>query len=198
MPNLSSLQHQKILVLILAGLGVGSFLVSISGASDAQAISAHKVVDRAIRQSPRFCEGRRYANANVQPVVDSIVSTESTSDRVNLSTTARLEINDDRPIPLQSAHITLKEAQVAVALSQAHLDIARINLIEFQAKHDRHKILSQQGKVSRQQLDTAKAAYVLAQSQHRSALIGLQESTAQLVAAKAEVSRLGRKANAEI
>jgi hypothetical protein len=190
MPNISSPQHQKILVLILAGLGVGSFLVSISGASDAQATSARKVVDRAIGQSPHF--------ANVQPVVGSIVSTESTSDRVNLSTTARLEINDDRPIPLQSAQITLKEAQVAVALSQAHLDIARINLIEFQAKHDSHKILSQQGKVSRQQLDTAKAAYALAQSQHRSASIGLQESTAQLVAAKAEVSRLGRKANAEL
>lgn len=180
MPTISP-QQQKIIGLILAGLGVGSLFISISSVSDAEATSARQVADRAIGQ----------------PVVASIVSSASTADRGNLSTAARVETNEDRPAPLQPAHVTLKEAQVAVALSQAHLAQARINLIEFQAKHDDSKILSQQGKVSRQQLDTAKAAYTLAQSQHRSALIGLQECTAQLVAAKAEVSKLGRKANTE-
>lgn len=107
----------------------------------------------------------------------------------------QVKVKDDRPVPLQSARVTLKEAQLAVALSQTHLAQARLNLIEFQAKHNSTKILSQQGQVSRQQADTAKAAYDLAQAQHSSALIEVQECTAQLVAAKAEVCRLGRKAN---
>jgi hypothetical protein len=57
------------------------------------------------------------------------------------------------------------------------------------------KVLSAQGKVSRQQLDTAKTAHELAKLQHSSASIGLQECTTQLVAAKAEVRRLKREAN---
>jgi transposase InsO family protein len=177
MPSITP-QQQKILGSILVGLGVGSLFISISSSYDARSTYAPKVAERAI----------------VQPVA-SIGSSKSTADRVNLSTTTREQIRADRSVPFQSAHVTLKEARVAVALSQAHVAQARINLIEFQAKHDNSKILSQQGKFSSQQLDTAKAAYALAQSQHRSALIGLQECTAQLVAAKAEVSRLGRKAN---
>jgi multidrug resistance efflux pump len=129
------------------------------------------------------------------PLVAPIVSSELTSDRGDLSTTARVTAQQQQPSPLQSAHVNLKEAKVAVKLSQAQLAQARINLIEFRAKHNSSKILSAQGKVNRQHADTAKAAYELAQLQHKSASIGLQESQAQLVAAQAEVSKLGRKAN---
>jgi hypothetical protein len=102
---------------------------------------------------------------------------------------------ENQPIRLNSAQIALEDAKVAVSLSQAQLAQARMNLTEFQAKHDSAKILSAQGKVSRQEADTAKAAYNLAQLQHNAASIGLQESTAQIIAAKAEVSKLGCKPN---
>ncbi|WP_373542763.1 hypothetical protein [Chamaesiphon sp.] len=176
MPTTSP-QHNKILVSILAGLGVGLIVVSISGSCDANSNCVPQVA-----QNPMGL-----------PLVAPIVSSEPTSDRGDFSTPARVKVKDDRPAPLQSAQIDRQEAQVAVSLSQAQLAQARINLIEFQAKYDSAKILAQQGQVSRQQLDTAKAAYNLAQVQHRAALIGVQDSTAQLVAAKAEVSRLSRK-----
>jgi hypothetical protein len=175
-------QQQKILVSTLTGVGVGLIVVSISGSCDAQATCTRRqVVGRSI----------------ALPLVAPIVSSESTSDGGDLSTTAQIDVKNDRSAQLNSAQIALKEAQVAVSLSQAQLAQARINLIEFRAKHNSAKILSQQAKVSRQQADTAKAAYELAQLQHSSALTGLQECTAQLVAAKAEVRRLGRKTNTE-
>jgi hypothetical protein len=177
----NSPQQQKILIAILAGLGVGSIVVSISGSCDAQSICFRQVADR-----------------SMLPLVAPIASSKSISDGGDLSTTAGIDVKNDRSARLNSAQIALKEAQVAVSLSQAHLAQARINLIEFRAKHNSAKILSQQDKVSRQQADTAKAAYELAQLQHSSALTGLQECTAQLVAAKAEFRRLGRKADTEI
>ncbi|WP_310411026.1 hypothetical protein [Chamaesiphon sp. OTE_8_metabat_110] len=124
------------------------------------------------------------------PLVPPIVSSDLTSEP-DTSTTTRVALKENQPVRLNSAQIAIREAQVAVSLSQAQLAQARVNLSEFQAKHDRVKILSAQGKVSRKQTDLAVAAYKLAQLQHSSAAIGLQESTAQLIAAKAEVSKSG-------
>jgi hypothetical protein len=120
------------------------------------------------------------------PIVPPMVSSDP-----DLGTTAG-EAVKQQPVRPNSTQITLKEAQVAVDLSQAQLAQARINLAKFQAKHDNAKILAAQGKVSRQAAATAKAAYKLAQLQHSSAAIGLQASQAQLIAAKAEVSKLGK------
>jgi hypothetical protein len=173
-------QPPKLPVSLWAGLGT-ALLVAIG------------MVDLGIYRSTRSLQ---VADLAIDlPLVTPIVSRDSTSDRGDLSTTAGVTANKQQPIPLQSAHINLKEAKVAVTLSQARLAQARTNLIEFQAKHDNAKILSEQGKVSRHHADTAKAAYKLAQSQHSSASIGLQTSQAQLIAAQAEVNKLGRKAN---
>jgi hypothetical protein len=170
----------KIPVSILAGLGAGLLVVSFSDSCAVQSTRVPPVADRVM----------------VLPLVaPTIVSSESTSSRAELSTNAGAEVDDNQPVRINSAEIALKEAKVAVALSQAQLAQARINLIEFQAKHNNAKSLSEQGRVSRQHLDTAKAAYELAKLQHSSASIGLQESRTQLVAAKTEVCRLGRKAN---
>ena len=168
-----SRQQQTTFVMMLAGLGVSLTVVGISGC-DAQSNSVRQA------QQPIAL-----------PFVAPIVSTEPVSD--TQGNTTELEVKDARPVPLQSARVNLKEAQLAVALSQTHLAQARINLIEFQAKHHSTKILSQQGKVSRQQVDTAKAAHQLAQLQHSAAQMEVQACIAQLVAAKAEVSRLGFK-----
>jgi hypothetical protein len=179
-------QPPKIPASILAGVGAGVLIViSITNLGidsprerlrQSSTRSPQQVVDRSIEL----------------PLVAPIVSSESTSDR---NTIARVAANQQQPRPLQFAHVTLKEAKVAVTLSQAQLAQARINLTEFRAKHDSTKTLSAQGKVSRQHADNAKAAYQLAQLQHKSASIGLQESQAQLIAAQAEVSKLGYKAN---
>jgi hypothetical protein len=176
---IKSPQQSKIPVSILAGLGSSLLAIGISESDLVRSSRSPQVVDRSIEL----------------PLVTPIVSSELTSDRSDRNITARVAAKKQQPSPLQSAHVNLKEAKVAVKLSQAQLAQARINLIEFRAKHNRTKILSAQGKVSRQQADTAKAAYELAQLQHKSASIGLQESQVQLVAAKAEVSKLGRKAN---
>jgi hypothetical protein len=121
------------------------------------------------------------------PRVPPIVSSEIAS--------APADVQQAPPARLNSARIALEDAKVAVSLSQAQLAQARMNLREFQAKHDKAKILAAQGKVTRKQADLAVTAYKLAQLQHTSASIGLRESQAQLIAAKAEVSKLGCKSN---
>ncbi len=175
--NLS--QPNKSLISVLAGLGSGLVVVSISESCVVQSTCISKVAERAI----------------VVPQVAPIVSIESTSNQEDLTLTSGMRAKEDRTIPLNSAQIALKEAKVAVSLSQTQLAQARINLIEFQIKHNNAKLLSQRGKVSSKHVNTTKAAYELARLQHRSAEIGLQASKAQLIAAKAEVSRLGCKAN---
>jgi multidrug resistance efflux pump len=124
---------------------------------------------------------------NDLPLVPPIVSSDPTS--------AQAALEQKQPVQLNSAQITLKQAEVAVSLSQAQLAQARINLAEFTAKHNSAKILSAQGKVSRKEADLALASYKLAQLQHSSASIGLQDSKTQLIAAKAQVSKLGCQSN---
>jgi hypothetical protein len=195
MPGTSP-QQQKILVSMLAGLGASLILVNTSGSCDAQS-NCTPQANLPIGQSPRFCEGRGCANANDLPTVTPSAIGDPALERTDLSTTtAGVATIEQQPVRHDSAQIALKEAQVAVSLSQAQLVQARINLSEFQAKHDSAKILSAQGKVSRKQADLALAAYKLAQLQHSSASIGLRDSKTQLMAAKAEVSRLGCKASA--
>ena len=174
--SIKSLLPPKILVSLLAGLGSGLIFVSI-----------FNLGDRSTR-SPQVAE-----RTVLLPLVAPLLGSELTSDRGDLSTSTGVAPAEQQPVRLNSAQIALKEAQVAVSLSQAQLAQSRINLSEFQAKHDSAKILSAQGKVSRQAADTAKATYKLAQLQHSSASIGLQDSRAQLIAARAEISRLGCK-----
>jgi hypothetical protein len=174
---IKSPQSPKLPVSILAGIGSSLLVVSISESDLVRSSRSLQVAERSIEL----------------PLVAPIVSSDSTSDRSD-RTTAGVTAKKQQPSPLQSAHAALNQAKVAVKLSQVHLAQARTNLIEFRAKHNNAKVLSAQGKVSRQHVDKAKAAHQLAQSQHKSASIGLQESQAQLIAAQAEVSKLGRKA----
>jgi hypothetical protein len=164
--------------------GVGIVGLAVAGLIMHSPTSNSQRAGRATGHSPRF--------AIDLPIVTPIVSSDLASD---LSTTTEVAVKPNQTGRLNSAQNALKEAQVAVSLSQAQLDQARINLREFQAKHDTAKILLAQGKVNRQAAATAKAAYNLAQLQHRSAAIGLKESQAQLIAARSEVNKLGRKAN---
>jgi hypothetical protein len=129
------------------------------------------------------------------PLLPPIVSSDSTSEQSDLSTTVGVDLKQKQPVRLNSVQIILKEAKVAVSLSQAHLAQARINLTESTAKHNKTKILSAQGRVSRKQADLALASYQLAQLQHSSASIGLQDSTAQLIAARSELSKSRCKPN---
>jgi hypothetical protein len=176
---IKSPQSPRLPVSILAGIGSSLLVVSISESDLVRSSRSPQVAERAIEL----------------PLVAPIVSSDSTSDRSDRATTG-VTAKKQQPSPLQSAHAALKQANVAVKLSQAHLAQARTNLSEFRAKHNNAKVLSARGNVSRQHADNAKAAYQLAQLQHKSASIGLQESQAQLIAAKAEVRKLGRKANA--
>jgi hypothetical protein len=121
------------------------------------------------------------------PLVPPIVSSDRTSKPADLK--------KKQPARLNAAQIALKQAELAVSLSQAQLAQAQINLTEFTAKHNSAKILSAQGKVDRKQADLALASYKLVQLQHRAASIGLQDSKTQLIAAKNAVNKLGCKPN---
>jgi acyl-CoA synthetase (AMP-forming)/AMP-acid ligase II len=187
MPSKSP-QQSRVPVSILAGLAVGLIVVSISESYFFKSTRSPQVADK----------------AKVLPLVASSVSSKLTSsDRGNLNTATEAKAKNKQPVQLNSdwakptlrERVALKQAKVAVNLSQAQLAQARINLIEFKAKHDKAKILAAQGKVSRKQADLAVASYKLAQLQHNSAAIGLRDSQTQLIAAKAEVRSLGRKAN---
>ncbi len=79
-----------------------------------------------------------------------------------------------------------QDVRVALSLSQAHLVQANTNLQKFQSDYSRDNTLASQGKATRQQLQTAKAAYDLAQLQKNSALQGLQHAQAQAAAARIE------------
>jgi hypothetical protein len=85
------------------------------------------------------------------------------------------------PNPIQAPK-PLPAAQVAFALSQAHLVQADANLQKFQSDYNRYKTLASQTKVTGKQLQAAKVAYDLAQLQKSSALEGLKHAQAQLTA----------------
>jgi Outer membrane efflux protein len=165
---------RSVLGLGIVGLVVAGFIYSPTTNSQ----QVDRVADEIAPRSPSD-DTPRYAIE--LPLVPPIVSSDLTW--------ARSDVQEEPPVRLNSTRISLNEARVAVSLSQSQLTQARMNLSEFQAKYNNAKILAAQGKVSRQQIDTTKVAYNLARSQYTSAEIGLEASQAQLIAAKAEISR---------
>jgi hypothetical protein len=119
----------------------------------------------------------------------SVQAIPGTLDSINIKTNVPMPpVLDPHQTLAQSdvcvVQYSIEEAEIAVALSQAQLIQANINLQEFHYDYKRYSALALRGKVTKQQLVTATSAFNLAQLQKSSAIKGLQDSKAQLNSAR--------------
>ncbi len=120
-----------------------------------------------------------------------IIIASIAGDRYVQAKSTNLDIANTRTIASTQGDVCIaqnptQDAQVALALSEAHLAQTNTNLEKFQSDYSRHKTLALEGKVTPKQLQTAKTAYDLAQLQKSSALQGLQHAQSQLTAVRVE------------
>ena len=90
---------------------------------------------------------------------------------------------------IATAKAAVKEAQAGIPAAQAAVAQAQANLQKAQADYNRYKTLFQQGAIPRQQLDTARAAYQVAQAQTSSAQQGVAQAEAKLTQSQEGVTR---------
>lgn len=89
-------------------------------------------------------------------------------------------------IPYSQAAV--KEAEAGIPAAQATVASAEASLQKAQADYNRSSNLFEQGAISREQLDAAKAAYNVAQAQKSAAIQGVQQAEAKLAQAKQGVT----------
>lgn len=90
---------------------------------------------------------------------------------------------------IATAKAAVKEAQAGIPAAQAAVTQAQANLQKAQADYNRYNTLFQQGAIPRQQLDTARAAYQVAQAQTSSAQQGVAQAEAKLTQSQESVTR---------
>jgi len=74
----------------------------------------------------------------------------------------------------------MQEAQAGIPLAEAQVAEANANFQKAQTDYDRYNSLFQEGAIAKQELDTAKAAYDVAQAQKNSALQIVQQAKSRL------------------
>jgi membrane fusion protein (multidrug efflux system) len=74
----------------------------------------------------------------------------------------------------------MREAQAGIPLAEAQVAEANANFQKAQTDYDRYNSLFKQGAIAKQELDTAKAAYDVAQAQKNSALQIVQQAKSRL------------------
>lgn len=85
---------------------------------------------------------------------------------------------------IPQAQAKVAEAEAGIAAAQAQLVQAQANLVKTQADYQRYADLQKQGAIASQQLDSAKAAYDVAQGQTTAAQQGIAQAKARLAQAK--------------
>lgn len=85
---------------------------------------------------------------------------------------------------IPQAQAKVAEAEAGIAAAQAQLVQAQANLVKTQADYQRYGDLQKQGAIASQQLDSAKAAYDVAQGQTTAAQQGIAQAKARLAQAK--------------
>ncbi len=94
---------------------------------------------------------------------------------------------------ISTAQAAVAEAQAGIPAAQAQVDQAQANLVKAQADYNRYDALYKSGAVTHQQLDTARAAYLVAQAQKNSSLQGVQQAKAKLAQSKEGVAQARAK-----
>ncbi len=89
---------------------------------------------------------------------------------------------------ISTAQATVEEAQAGIPLAESQVAQADANLQKAQADYDRYEILYQQGAVTLQQLETAKATYGVNRAQKTTAVQGVQQAEARLTQAKESIT----------
>ncbi len=90
---------------------------------------------------------------------------------------------------IPAAQAAVAEAQAGIPAAQAQVAQADANLQKAQTDYNRYQTLANQGAVPRQQLDSAKAAYDVAQAQKSVALQGVQQAQARVAQANEGVAK---------
>lgn len=90
---------------------------------------------------------------------------------------------------IPAAQAAVAEAQAGIPAAQAQVAQADANLQKAQTDYNRYQTLASQGAVPRQQLDSAKAAYDVAQAQKNVALQGVQQAQARVAQANEGVAK---------
>jgi len=90
---------------------------------------------------------------------------------------------------IATAEAAVKQAQAGIPAAQAAVAQADANLQKAQADYNRYNTLYQEGVVSRQQLDTAKATYYADLAQKNSAIQGVVQAQAALTQAQENVTK---------
>lgn len=86
------------------------------------------------------------------------------------------------------AEAGVQEAQAGIAAAQAQLAQTQANLEKAQTDYNRYQALYQQGAIAGQQLDTAKAAFNVAQAQRDAAQQGILQAQARVAQAQQGVA----------
>jgi membrane fusion protein (multidrug efflux system) len=94
---------------------------------------------------------------------------------------------------IPAAQAAVAEAQAGIPAAQAQVAQAEANLVRAQADYNRYETLYRQGAVARQQLDTARATYLVNLAQRNSAQQGVQQAQARLAQAKQGVAQAQAK-----
>lgn len=89
---------------------------------------------------------------------------------------------------IPAAEAAVKEAEAGIPAAQATVASAEASLQKAQADYNRNLTLFEQGAISRQQLDAAKAAYNVALAQKSAAIQGVSQAQAKLAQAKQGVT----------
>jgi hypothetical protein len=112
----------------------------------------------------------------------ALIAVSTGSDRHREAATA--------PDRLEQAQTAVKEAKIAIALSQADVTQAELNLQTFKTDYDRDRDLYRSGTIDRQKLARTSKIYDFAKAQKGRARDGLQQAQAQLIDAELGVDRL--------
>jgi membrane fusion protein, multidrug efflux system len=86
------------------------------------------------------------------------------------------------------ARAAVKSAEAGVESAKAQVSQADVNLEKLRADYERYSSLSQAGAISRQQFESARAAYNVAQAERRTAVQGVQQAQAALAQAQQGVA----------
>jgi membrane fusion protein, multidrug efflux system len=86
------------------------------------------------------------------------------------------------------ARAAVRSAEAGVESAKAQVSQADVNLEKLRADYERYSSLSQSGAISRQQFESAKAAYNAAQAARRTATQGVQQAQATLAQAQQGVA----------
>jgi hypothetical protein len=172
---------KKILTAILVGLGTTTVAIStIEQPGKSTAIQPARL-GHSIDRQPAIT-GAAAPTKTTPPDLRVIAANSTSTDRQPAAASTA-------PDRVKIAQAALEEAQVALALSQADVEQADINIQTFKTEYDRHQELHRRGAIDRQKLARAKKAYDFAHHQKSYAIHGLKQVKLQLAAAEIGVDK---------